>query len=110
MKPGIDARPGRSARKSREARSPVVLTCELRVGSGAWRRASLLDLSSDGLRLAWLPGCSVGGEIWVRLPGLEARQAAIRWCDREAIGCQFVRPLHAAVVDFLSRATVRPRA
>ena len=98
------------ARLRREARSPVAFTCQLRVGNGAWRLASMIDLSCEGFRLAWLPDCTVGKDVWVRLPGIEARRATIRWRDDRGVGCMFASPLHAAVIDFLSRATSRQRA
>jgi hypothetical protein len=98
------------ARLRREARSPVAFTCQLRIGNGTWRLASMVDLSCDGFRLAWLPDCTVGKEVWVRLPGIEARRATVRWRDDRGVGCRFVSPLHAAVIDFLSRATSRQRA
>lgn len=98
------------ARLRREARSPVAFTCQLRIGSGAWRLASMVDLSCEGFRLAWLPDCTVGRDVWVRLPGIEARRATVRWRDDRGVGCMFAQPLHAAVIDFLSRATTRPHA
>ena len=90
-----------------ETRSPVAFTCQLRVGNGTWRTASVVDLSCDGFRLAWLPDCAAGTNLWVRIPGIEARQATVRWRDERGVGCRFERPLHQAVIDFLSRATNR---
>jgi hypothetical protein len=98
------------ARLRHETRSPVAFTCQLRVGNGAWRLASMVDLSCDGFRLAWLPDCTVDKEVWVRLPGIEARRATVRWRDDRGVGCMFASPLHAAVIDFLSRATSRQSA
>ena len=99
-----------ASRLRREARAPVAFTCQLRIGKGTWRSATMVDLSSEGCRLAWLPGCAIGSDLWVRIPGIEARLATIRWRDDRGVGCQFARPLHAAVIDFLSRATAPPQA
>jgi len=96
-----------TARLRREARSPVAFTCQIRIGQGAWRAASMVDLSCEGFRLAWLPDCPAGKDLWVRIPGIEARLATVRWRDERGVGCQFERPLHQAVIDFLSRATNR---
>ena len=104
-------RSARSLRRlRRETRSPVAFTCQLRVGNGAWRVASVVDLSPEGCRLAWLPECTVGKDLWLRLPGLEARRATVRWRDDRGVGCLFASPLHGAVIDFLSRATSRQHA
>ena len=105
----LDRNAGSLRRLRREPRSPVAFTCQLRVGHGAWRQASVVDLSPEGCRLAWLPDCTVGKELWLRLPGLEARRATVRWRDDRGVGCLFVSPLHRAVIDFLSRATNRPK-
>ena len=96
-----------AARLRREARSAVAFTCQLRVGNGPWRAASMVDLSCEGFRLAWLPDCAAGKNLWVRIPGIEARLATVRWRDDRGVCCQFERPLHQAVIDFLSRATNR---
>ncbi len=104
----LDRNPRHAARLRCETRSPVAFTCQLRVGNGAWRLASMVDLSCEGFRLAWLPDCTPGKTLWVRLPGIEARLATVRWRDDRGVGCRFDRPLHAAVIDFLSRATARP--
>ena len=96
-----------AGRLRHEVRSAVAFTCQLRLGNGPWRPASMVDLSCRGFRLAWLPDCPIGRQLWVRIPGLEARPATIRWRDNRGVGCEFDRPLHEAVIDFLSRATVR---
>jgi len=103
----LDRNARSAARLRREARSAVAFTCQLRVGAGPWRVASMVDLSCEGFRLAWLPDCAVGKTLWVRIPGIEARLATVRWRDDRGVGCQFDRPLHQAVIDFLSRATNR---
>lgn len=97
----------RPTRPRSEARSPVAFTCQLRVGNGAWRTASMVDLSCEGFRLGWLPDCTVGRDVWVRIPGIEARMATVRWRDNRGVGCEFAQPLHAAVIGFLSRVTNR---
>ena len=103
----LDRSQSRPARLRREARSAVAFTCQLRVGNGPWRAASVVDLSREGFRLAWLPDCAAGKDLWVRIPGLEAKPATVRWRDNRGVGCRFERPLHQAVIDFLSRATNR---
>jgi hypothetical protein len=94
----------------KETRLPVAFSCQLRTGSGPWRSASMTDLSCQGFRLAWLPECEPGRQLWVRIPGLEARTAMVRWRDDRGVGCEFLHPLHAAVIHFLSRATIRASA
>jgi hypothetical protein len=104
LKPVPLDRSGRSAaRLRRDPRLPVAMTCSLRIGNGPWRPASMVDLSRSGFRIAWLPSGSVGRPMWVRIPGLEAVPATIRWRDLRGVGCQFERPLDSAVIDHLAR-------
>ena len=91
------------AASRRDPRLPVALICQLRVGSGPWRPATLVDLSQSGFRIAWLPGGEVGRQLWVRIPGLEAMPATIRWRDLGGVGCEFTRPLSQPVVGHLTR-------
>lgn len=92
-----------AARLRRDPRLPVALTCQLRVGSGPWRPATVVDMSRWGFRIAWLPGSGVGNPLWVRIPGLEAMPASIRWRDLGGVGCRFERPLSEIVIEHLAR-------
>ena len=100
----LDYSPRLAARLRREPRASVAITCQLRADSSGWRPASLVDLSADGFRIAWLPKCAIGRQIWVRLPGFEAMAAIVRWRDNRGVGCQFVRPLHNSVIEHICRS------
>ena len=91
------------AASRRDPRASVALTCQLRIGSGPWRPASMINLSPSGFRIAWLPGGEVGRQLWVRIPGLEAMPATIRWRDLGGVGCEFTRPLSQPVIGHLTR-------
>ena len=103
----LDRSPRSAARLRSHPRLPVAMTCQLRIGSGPWRPASMVDLSRTGFRIAWLPSGAVGRSLWVRIPGLEAMPATIRWRDLGGVGCQFERPLGVEVTEFLSRQARR---
>jgi hypothetical protein len=92
-----------AARLRRDPRLPVALTCQLRIGTGPWRPATLVDMSRWGFRIAWLPSSAVGRSLWVRIPGLEAMPATIRWRDLGGVGCKFERPLSEIVIEHLAR-------
>ena len=91
------------AASRRDPRASVALICQLRIGSGPWRPASMINLSPSGFRIAWLPGGEVGRQLWVRIPGLEAMPATIRWRDLGGVGCRFERPLSDIVIEHLAR-------
>ena len=92
-----------AARLRRDPRMNVGITCQVRIGSGPWRLASVVDLSRSGFRIAWLPQCSAGRRIWIRFPGLEAVPATVQWRDHGGVGCQFARPLHPSVIEHMAR-------
>ncbi len=100
----FDRSPRLAAKLRRQPRASVAITCQLRVDSTGWRPASLVDLSTEGFRIAWLPKCGIGRKLWIRLPGYEAMQATVRWRDNRGVGCQFDRPLHQSVIDHLCRS------
>ena len=99
----LDRTHSHAARLRRDPRASVATTCQVRIGSGPWRLASVADVSRSGFRLAWLPQCSVGRQLWVRFPGLEAMPATIRWRNHAGVGCEFDRTLHVAVIDHFTR-------
>jgi hypothetical protein len=86
-----------------EPRAALFLTSQLRIDATTWRPAHMVDLSCAGFRLAWLPSCPIGRQLWVRLPGLEALPATVRWRDHRGVGCQFARPLNAVIVEHFCR-------
>lgn len=90
--------------RRRQERRVVSLPCRVRSGTDPWRALRVLDLSQRGFRLCWIPSCSVGSRIWIRIGELEPLAATVRWKSNEGIGCEFIRPLGQAVLDHLSAA------
>jgi hypothetical protein len=41
--------------------------------------------------------------VWLKLEALEAWRATVVWTDKDALGCEFDMPLHAAVLKRLLR-------
>ena len=75
----------------------------LRIASGPWKPGRIDDLSPQGFRIGWVPQCAIGRRLWVRLPGLEAVPATVRWKSNGGAGCEFDRPLHAIIVEHVAR-------
>ena len=92
-----------SAGRRGEKRRRLDLPCRVRLGSSPWRPARIFDLSTKGVLVSWQPQCTVGQTLWVRLPGLEAMPATVRWKDMSGVGCELDRPLSTVVVDHLAR-------
>lgn len=65
------------------------------------------DLSTSGFRVATHLDLPPGTDVWLRLPGLEPCHARAVWTRGHHVGCQFVRPLHPAVLDMVVRKLSR---
>lgn len=63
----------------------------------------IADLSTNGFRVATHLELEPGTDVWLRLPGLEPCHARAVWKRGHHVGCQFVRPLHPAVLDMIVR-------
>src|SRR3954469_25054790 len=64
----------------------------------------IVDLSTDGFRAATHLELLPGSDVWLKLPGLESLHSRVVWMHGHMLGCQFVRPLHPAVLDMVVRA------
>jgi hypothetical protein len=87
----------------RTARADVSLICDVRQGTRPWKRARLEDISPEGFRIAWLPGCHEDTPLRIRIPGMEVLSAKIRWKRGDGVGCQFSSPLYIAVFEHIVR-------
>lgn len=86
---------------------------DLVVGAGLRQRGAhaitvqVMDLSVTGFRAATHLTLEHGSDIWLKLPGLESLHARTVWQRGHMIGCEFVRPLHPAVLEMLVRNVTR---
>ena len=65
----------------------------------------IVDLSTNGFRVATHLELPAGTDVWLRLPGLEPCHARSVWSHGHYVGCEFVRPLHPAVLQMVVRKT-----
>ena len=65
------------------------------------------DLSTTGFRVATHLDLQPGTDVWLRLPGIEPCHARAVWARGHFVGCQFVRPLHPAVLQMIVRNSAR---
>ena len=81
--------------------------CE--IGAGLRQRGAsgvsvqILDLSTHGFRASTHLDLQKGADVWLKLPGLEALHARVAWMDGYLVGCEFLRPLHPAVMQMVVR-------
>lgn len=94
--PGLEGR--------RAARREVVLGAGLRQRGAHAVTIQVLDLSTHGFRAATHLDLMIGSDVWLKMPGLESLHARVAWMQGHIMGCEFVRPLHPAVLDMVVRA------
>lgn len=89
-------------RKGRRAeRVPIEIGAGLRKRGGTGISVQIVDLSTEGFRAQTHLVLDKGADVWLRLPGLEARHATVMWSKGSFIGCAFEQPLHPAVLDMI---------
>lgn len=87
------------SRKSR--RVPVEVGAALRQRGASGVSVQVTDLSIHGFRAATHLELQEGTDVWLRLPKLEPYHAKVAWSRGQFVGCEFVRPLHPAVLDMI---------
>ncbi len=101
--PVIDQQNPLESSRGGSGRAQIALLCEVRQGTLPWKLARLLDLSTTGFRLAWLPEYNEAKPIRIRIPGIEMLTARVCWHKGRQIGCEFNAPLHVAVFEHIAR-------
>ena len=91
----------------RAARAEVVLGAGLRQRGAHAVTVQVVDLSVTGFRAATHLELMAGADIWLKLPGLESLHSRVVWAQGHWLGCEFVRPLHPAVLDMIVRNSSR---
>ncbi|HEY0112226.1 MAG TPA: PilZ domain-containing protein [Allosphingosinicella sp.] len=87
----------------RAERQEVALGAGLRQRGAHAVSVQILDLSVTGFRAATHLQMMTGSDIWLKLPGLESLHARVVWMNGHIMGCEFVRPLHPAVLAMVVR-------
>lgn len=94
----VDSRDGRKA-----SRLPVGFTAKLRERGHSTMDVEVLDLSTSGFRITTLFRVRRGHLVWFSIPGLQPLEAVVRWSSNNEHGCEFVQPLHPAVVAHIRK-------
>ncbi len=87
----------------RAERADLLLGAGLRQRGAHQVTVQILDLSTHGFRAATHLELMTGSDVWLKLPGLESLHARVVWMNGHLLGCEFVRPLHPAVMQMIVR-------
>ena len=60
------------------------------------RRAPVIvtDISSGGFKAEVAEDVHDGAEVWLKLPGFEAKRSRVVWKKDNVVGCEFESPMH----------------
>ena len=84
-------------------RVPVAFAAALRQRGASGVSVQIADLSTTGFRVATHLKLEPGTDVWLRLPGIEPCHARAVWSRGHFVGCEFLRPLHPAVLQMIVR-------
>ena len=59
----------------------------------------LLDISTGGFKCDCPEAAEEGAEVWLKLPGFEAKRSRVVWVRGNEAGCEFETPLHASEIE-----------
>ncbi|HEX8642393.1 MAG TPA: PilZ domain-containing protein [Allosphingosinicella sp.] len=104
--PSVSAADACSKARTAE-RVEVSFGAALRQRGASGVSVQIADLSTNGFRVATHLELEPGTDVWLRLPGLEPCHARAIWCRGHHVGCEFVRPLHPAVLQMIVQRAAR---
>lgn len=87
----------------REQRTHCEIGAGLRQRGASVVTIDVVDLSTHGFRASTHLDLQKDSDVWLKLPGLEPLHARVAWMDGYLVGCEFVRPLHPAVLQMVVR-------
>ena len=83
-------------------RRRVKLRALVREAGSARVDIDVVDLSAGGFRFQSFHTFSTGTRVFLSVPTLQALEALVVWRATNDYGCQFVRPIHAAVFETIA--------
>ena len=75
-------------------RRVVNIAAALREEGAKKHAVVVLDISTGGFKCESPEPCEEGSEVWLKLPGFEAKRSRVVWVRGNEAGCEFESPLH----------------
>ena len=79
----------------------VNLAAALREEGAKSAKVVLVDISVGGFRAECEEPLEEGHEVWLKLPGHEARRSRVVWTKDKVIGCEFEYELHPRELEVI---------
>ena len=86
--------------EGRKAERRIVnLAAALREEGATTTTVQVLDLSPGGYKVQTSTPLEEGAEVWLKLPGFEAKRSHVIWSKDNEAGCEFESELHPAELE-----------
>ena len=72
----------------------VNMAAALREEGAKTSNVIVLDISGGGFRAEVSDDIHEGSEVWLKMPGFEAKRSRVVWRREREAGCEFESPLH----------------
>jgi hypothetical protein len=79
----------------------VNLAAALREQGAKSAKVALVDISVGGFKAESEEPIEEGHEVWLKLPGHEARRSRVVWTKGKVVGCEFEYPLHPRELELI---------
>jgi len=79
----------------------VNLAAALREQGAKSAKVVLVDISVGGFKAETSEPLEEGHEVWLKLPGHEARRSRVVWAKDNVVGCEFEYELHPRELELI---------
>ncbi len=79
----------------------VNLAAALREDGAKTAPIVVVDISTGGFKAEVPDEVEEGAEVWLKLPGCEAKRSRVKWRRGKEAGCEFESPLHESELQLL---------
>jgi hypothetical protein len=79
----------------------VNLAAALRESGARTSQILVVDISPGGFRAEAGEEIAEGGEVWLKLPGFEAKRSRVIWRKGGEVGCEFETALHDREIQLI---------
>ena len=88
-------------------RRVVNLAAALREAGAVTNVVTVIDISTGGFKIESDHPLAQGTEVWLKLPGFEAKRSHVIWSNGTEAGCEFETEMHPAELQILTAPAPR---
>ena len=79
----------------------VNLAAALREAGATTTTVQVLDIAIGGFKVQSAVPLHEGSEVWLKIPGFEAKRSHVVWAKENEAGCEFETELHPAELELI---------